>query len=324
MNASANGNPYSSNPAYTNGNAQHGDVTKEVYVDIRKVNSDKKVFAEKKEMAEKKRKDRNAREQQRSLKISTQINILKNILEDSGFAVKCSKFNVLAGVQDYCLSLKYNYNSLINECRKLDAKLGNITSELPVNNEEAPAGWPSIAKHPVPHELGPVQRLDQEKVEPNIMFSSILFHLPHPIAVATLCGKMSAGNKQFTNLVKIVSPMSDHSKKTAGDSRIVASNVFSLIDPCCVNSARELVDKMVTARYWDIFRKKRSVSSILCPAVSPISEPPKDVPSFIREDSILISVDNKALHLSMSVMCDEDGNPQNLNCIFIPADTICA
>lgn len=57
-------------------------------------------------VAEKKRQDRNSREQQRSFKISRQIDELKSLLEDSGFQVKNSKYDILAGVTAYVKQLQ--------------------------------------------------------------------------------------------------------------------------------------------------------------------------------------------------------------------------
>jgi hypothetical protein len=65
-----------------------------------------------------KRKDRNAREQARSLKITQQIGKLKKVLEVDGRGSKSSKMSVLMGVEKYISELELEVANLDISCRQ--------------------------------------------------------------------------------------------------------------------------------------------------------------------------------------------------------------
>ena len=160
-------------------------------------------------VADKKRQDRNAREQQRSLKISKQIENLKELLEGSGVSVKSSKFSVLEGVADYLKSLQDQIDQGSREVVELGGSVSgvhdyDVTGGNFVVSSSSSSSSSSLAAG-TGAEDGAADGVNvmnsSRKGITNTAFKSIVLNMPTPLALAAWDGTIVACNDSFKRII---------------------------------------------------------------------------------------------------------------------------
>ena len=187
---------------------------------------------QKKTMADKKRQDRNAREQQRSLRISRQIDALRKLLKESGVNVKNSKYSVLEGVASYLTSLQekvesygeggedvilnqdqiypgtFNSNSNfgVNMNMNMDNPIDftNLHNNNYVNMNINHSHSSSSNTNGVKGQLPPPSSSSSSKNDgfSNSTYRSVLMHLPIPLALLLMDGSMILHNDSMGRIMR--------------------------------------------------------------------------------------------------------------------------
>jgi hypothetical protein len=160
---------------------------------------------------DKKRQDRNTREQQRSFKISKQIEHLKGILESSGVKVKSSKYSVLSSAADYLKQLQTQSNMMIEELQKVKEKCDSLQNLDAPKANQAPMSRniSNSPNSPVPRETTialprSVPGLSSSNLRPGIPSHETSLYNPEessaPIALGTLDGRIfdCSDSNEFT------------------------------------------------------------------------------------------------------------------------------
>jgi PAS domain S-box-containing protein len=146
---------------------------------------------------EKRRHERNMREQQRSLKISQQIQQLRDLLTDSGIPFKPNKFSILHSVADYIKQLQARAIMLDAEHRKL-AETIRATSEMASSGDAQTCSGNESLEDQKSSSVGNqsellfVQGLD---------YRAAFTQCPAALGVAALDGRILACNNEFQTVL---------------------------------------------------------------------------------------------------------------------------
>jgi PAS domain-containing protein len=159
---------------------------------------------------EKKRHIRNIREQQRSFKISKQIDQLKELLQSSGFRLeKSSKTSVLAGVAEYVKELQTKSQEIDNGFRRVILQSDVDVADL--EQQEIETGTEiEIEKNPF--------LLDREDLA-DCQFREIFYSSPIPLALTDKEGRFLDCNQPFLEVASLSKEL------------LEASTLFSLVEP---------------------------------------------------------------------------------------------
>eukprot|EP01035_Chromulina_nebulosa_P021955 gene21955-28425_t len=222
-------------------NSRGGDDWKKYDDDPRKKND-----------AEKKRQDRNSREQQRSFKISKQIDQLKALLDASGIKVKNSKYDILAGVAGYVKHLQSRSNEIQKDIRSMDqqitVKSANIipqeTTTATVTTTTTPAvistngttngtttsnnnAITSIKVDPglVSNHSSKYNVTDPFGVLPDRGFKQYFMQTSLPLALAASDGRLFECNQSFLDITGL---QREH---------VLHASIFKLVDPTQLHEA---------------------------------------------------------------------------------------
>lgn len=146
---------------------------------------------------EKRRHERNMREQQRSLKISQQIQQLRDLLTDSGIPFKPNKFSILYSVADYIKQLQARAIMLDAEHRKLVETIRETTEMANSGDAQTSSGNDSVDEKKGSSignesELLFVQGLD---------YRAVFTQCPAALGVASLDGRILACNDEFQTVL---------------------------------------------------------------------------------------------------------------------------
>jgi PAS domain-containing protein len=147
----------------------------------------------------KRRQGRNLREQQRSQKITNQIDTLKEVLASANITFKPDKYSTLVTVADYIKQLQAKSAALDAEHKKLIDTISR-TNEM-VNDQYVPAS--TDGQHPPGcMQLGGVETGDDSSavLVPNIDYRSVFASCGAPLAVASIDGRLLDCNVEFQNL----------------------------------------------------------------------------------------------------------------------------
>lgn len=179
---------------------------------------------QKKTIADKKRQDRNAREQQRSLKISRQIDALRQLLKESGVSVKNSKSSVLEGVAAYLTSLQEKIdiygegdNDVILNQDQIYPGNFNVGTNMNVDGDiySSNEALSTMQYGPTMNENANSSNLNDEKSKKsssssssskegfsNSTYRSILLNLPIPLALLLIDGSLILHNNSMNRIMQ--------------------------------------------------------------------------------------------------------------------------
>jgi len=148
--------------------------------------------------AERRRYDRNLREQQRSYRISQQIKVLRDTLEESKIPFKPNKFSILVSVVEYIKQLQTRAIMLDAEHQKLIDTIRQ-TNDM-VNSGQFPSSVDSVDDCAM---VDPVVSSDNDVSELSLAaakemnFQSVFQCCPAGVAVCSLDGRILTCNKSF-------------------------------------------------------------------------------------------------------------------------------
>lgn len=168
----------------------------------RKRHRDITAVSEDEEDRDKRRQNRNLREQQRSQKITNQIEHLRDILESANVQFKQDKYSTLVSVAEYIKDLQAKSAMLDAEQQKLITTISK-TNET-VNDKYVPASTTGENPPGSGLDLGsaPGQADDTEAIfVPNVDYRSVFSRCGLPLAVLSVDGRFIDCNVEFERLV---------------------------------------------------------------------------------------------------------------------------
>ena len=163
----------------------------------RKHARDVSAVSEDEEERVRRRQDRNVREQQRSQKITQQIDHLKDVLAAANIQFKPDKYSTLVTVAEYIQQLQERSALLDVEHKKLVDTISR-TNEL-VNDQYMPASTTG-ANPPGTTSLEGTQRSDDSLYIPNIDYKTLFSRCCVPLAVLSIDGRFLECNHGFERL----------------------------------------------------------------------------------------------------------------------------
>lgn len=143
------------------------------------------------------RQDRNVREQQRSQKITQQIDHLKDVLAAASVPFKPDKYSTLVTVAEYIQQLQERSALLDVEHKKLVDTISR-TNEL-VNDQYMPASTTG-ANPPGTTNLEGTERSDDSMYIPNVDYKTLFSRCGVPLAVLSIDGRFLECNHGFERL----------------------------------------------------------------------------------------------------------------------------
>ena len=155
---------------------------------------------------DKRRQDRNLREQQRSHKITAQIDELRTILSSAQIRHKPDKFSTLVTVGDYIKQLQQRSAMLDAEHKKLIdtiSRSNEMANEphLPDGTVSRSNGSGLEAPSSIPGQGAPGIYNEEELVfVRNVDYKSVFFKCGIPLAVASIDGRFLDCNVEFVNI----------------------------------------------------------------------------------------------------------------------------
>lgn len=143
---------------------------------------------------------RNLREQQRSQKITQQIDHLREVLASANITFKPDKYSTLVSVGEYIKELQVKAASLDAEHKKLIDTISR-TNEM-VNDQYVPASTNGQAP-PGDMDLGDASPKGKTKTlfVPNIDYKSVFSSCGIPLAVASIDGRFLDCNQEFLRAI---------------------------------------------------------------------------------------------------------------------------
>lgn len=145
----------------------------------------------------KRRHDRNMREQQRSQKITSQIDHLRDVLSQANVQFKPDKYSTLVSVADYIKQLQEKSAMLDVEQKKL---LDTITRTNELANEQYLPASTSGSRPPGSEKLNEKGENEGDCFVPSIDYRNIFSRCGVPLAVLSIDGRFLDCNKGFENL----------------------------------------------------------------------------------------------------------------------------
>jgi len=154
--------------------------------------------SENEEERDRRRQDRNLREQQRSQKITLQIDHLRDVLAAANVQFKPDKYSTLVSVADYIKQMQERSAALDVEHKKLLQTIAR-TNEI-VNDQYLPAS--ATGENPPGSEnLSKASKENpQELFVPNIDYRNIFYRCGVPLAVLSIDGRFLECNQGFEEL----------------------------------------------------------------------------------------------------------------------------
>uniref|UniRef100_A0A7S3P4G4 BHLH domain-containing protein n=1 Tax=Amphora coffeiformis TaxID=265554 RepID=A0A7S3P4G4_9STRA len=149
--------------------------------------------------AERRRYDRNLREQQRSYRISQQIKVLRDTLEESKIPFKPNKFSILVSVVEYikqlqtrAIMLDAEHQKLIDTIRQTNEMVnsGQVTSSVESSMDDCAMADPVVSSGSDMSELSLAAAKE-------LNFQTIFQCCPAGVAVCSLDGRILTCNKSF-------------------------------------------------------------------------------------------------------------------------------
>ncbi len=143
------------------------------------------------------RQDRNVREQQRSQKITQQIDHLKDVLAAANVQFKPDKYSTLVSVAEYIQQLQERSALLDVEHKKLVDTVSR-TNEL-ANEQYMPVSTDGVDPPGTTSSVG-VKRSDESSYIPNIDYKTLFSRCGVPLAVLSIDGRFLECNQGFERL----------------------------------------------------------------------------------------------------------------------------
>ena len=154
---------------------------------------------EKMSPAERRRYERNLREQQRSFRISQQIQQLRDVLSESKVPFKPNKYSILVSVADYIKQLQTRAIMLDSEHKKL-FKTIQETNEMVASGQIPDANTPS----PAPTNNGNAATNEQGDmlIVQGLDYQAVFEQTPTANGVASIDGRILACNQELENILE--------------------------------------------------------------------------------------------------------------------------
>lgn len=152
--------------------------------------------------AERRRYERNMREQQRSYRISQQIKLLRDVLEENKVPFKPNKFSILVSVVEYIKQLQARAIMLDSEHQRLAQTIRQTnhmvaSGQVPSSGEESQYEDTAIQSFKVP------DMASSDFLVKGLDYQSVFDRCPSALGIASLDGRVLSCNPPFEELLSV-------------------------------------------------------------------------------------------------------------------------
>ena len=155
--------------------------------------------------AERRRYERNMREQQRSYRISQQIKLLRDILEENKIPFKPNKFSILVSIVEYIKQLQARSFMLDSEHQRLLDTIRQ-TNEM-VTNGHVPSSGDESPSDESGKEASLPDFASSELMVKGLDYESVFDRCPSALGIASLDGRVLSCNSSFEELLAVQKDM---------------------------------------------------------------------------------------------------------------------
>jgi Helix-loop-helix DNA-binding domain len=155
--------------------------------------------------SERRRYERNLREQQRSYKISQQIKLLRDVLEESNIPFRPNKYSILVNVAEYIKQLQSRAIMLDSEHQRLIDTIKYTTEKSSSLLSSSSPGNSTILHHTTlqHQQFQPQPALESDApLVQGLDYKNVFFNARFPLGVATLDGRVLACSRQMERLLR--------------------------------------------------------------------------------------------------------------------------
>jgi len=150
--------------------------------------------------AEKRRYERNMREQQRSYRISQQIKLLRDVLEENKIPFKPNKFSILVSVVEYIKQLQARAIMLDSEHQRL-AETIRQTNEMVSSGQVPSSGEESTNEESAVNKIPDIASADL--MVKGLDYETLFDRCPSALGIASLDGRVLSCNSSFEELLSV-------------------------------------------------------------------------------------------------------------------------
>lgn len=238
---------------------------------------------EKMSPAERRRYERNLREQQRSFRISQQIQQLRDVLAESKVPFKPNKYSILVSVADYIKQLQTRAIMLDSEHKKL-FKTIQETNEMVASGQIPDANAPA----PAPQNGNVTNDQGDLLIVQGLDYQAVFEQTPTANGVASIDGRILACNQELENILE------------CSKAQIERQSLFTL-----VQNHQEIFEAMA-----ELLKRADALSNGSLKA---------DPVQLLYWSGRVVTPDDKKLGMNITLACTKDGSPKFFSFCMSPA-----